>query len=266
MRETLWLLLRNSKLLRRLSSSSVLGKLIKAASNLLVPSLQRKEMRIRGGIGKGLIMEINPRWETEIWEGTYEARAQYLFAKHLYEGVTYYDVGGGLGFYSMVAARLGADVIVFEPAASNSALIAHHLKRNGLESRVRIVPSAVFSYSGEIPLRSNERETGHRNYRVEAAHQDAPRLARVPCTTLDDFVKKNPEPGFLKIDIEGAESEALKGAEMLFRTVRPTLICEIHDELNAAFIMRWLDEKSYQSRWLEDPVGFPRFLYASPRS
>jgi hypothetical protein len=53
---------------------------------------------------------------------------------------------------------------------------------------------------------------------------------------------------------------------MLFCTVRPPLICEIHDEVNAAFVTRWLSEKNYQSRWLEDQPGFPRYLYASPLS
>jgi FkbM family methyltransferase len=266
MREKLWLRFRNSKLLRTLSSSSVLGKPIRAASNLLMPSLQRKEMKIRAGIGKGLIMEINPRWETEMWEGTYEANAQQLFARHLREGMTFYDVGGGLGFYSMVAARLGANVFVFEPAAANSALIAYHVKKNALETRIHIIHSAVFSRTGVISLRSNERETGHANYSVEWADQGTTQLPQVSCTTLDDFARENPKPDFLKIDIEGAESDALKGAEMLFRTVRPPLICEIHDEVNAAFITRWLSEKNYQSRWLEDQPGFPRYLYASPLS
>lgn len=264
MREKLWLRLRNSKLLRRLSSSSVLSKLIRAASGLLVPSLQRKEMRIRAGIGKGLIMEINPRWETEMWEGTYEAEAQHLFAQHLHEGVIYYDVGGGLGFYSMVAARLGAEVFVFEPAAANSALIEHHLRKNALVSRVRIIHSAVFSYTGVILLRSNDRETGHGNYYVESSNQATTQLGRVSCTTLDDFIKENPKPDFVKIDIEGAESEALKGAEILFSTSRPPLICEIHDEANASFVARWLSEKNYQIRWLEGHTRFPCYLYASP--
>lgn len=230
-----------------------------------MPSLHPKEMRIRGGIGKGLILEINPRYETAMWEGTYEAETQRVIAQHLQKGACYYDVGGGAGFYSMAAARLGANVIVFEPAAPNAALILHHLRRNGLEKRVRLIHAAVFSYTGEIPLGSNDPEAEHANYRVSPAGQEAGKLSRVPCTTLDDFIKENPKPDFLKIDIEGAESEALKGAEVLFGTARPPLICEVHDEANAAFVARWLAEKNYQSRWLEDPVRFPCSLYASYR-
>lgn len=239
---------------------------MRAASYLLMPSLGRKLMRIRAGLGKDLIMEINTRWETGIWDGSYEVEVQQLFAQHLREGMTFYDVGGGLGFYSMVAARLGAEVIVFEPAAANAALISRHAKINGLENRIRIVHSAVFSYSGAISLQSNERETGHRNFSVQPQVQATTELTRVPCTTLDNFMKDNPRPDFLKIDVEGAESEVLKGAETLFSTIRPPLVCEIHDEANAASVTHWLDNNQYQCSWLADQSSFPRFLYAAPLS
>lgn len=271
MREELWLRCRNSPLLRRLAASSLFGKLLKAASYWFLPSPHAKEMNVRAGIGKGLILEINPRYETTLWDGTYEPETQRVFAQHVHAATVYYDVGGGIGYYSLAAARLGANVIVFEPSASNAASIAHHLKRNGLESRVRIIPSAVFSYTGEISMRSHHVETEHADSHlrdqscwVVPADQQAAQLPRVPCTTLDDFLKENPKPDFLKMDIEGAESEALKGAEMLFRTVRPPLVCEVHDEANAAFVTRWLQDRNYQSRWLEDEVRYPRSLYASP--
>lgn len=266
MRERLWLRLHSSKLLRGLSSSSVLRAPMRAVSYLLLPSLQRKLMRIRAGLGKDLILEVNPRWETAMWEGTYEAEVQQLLAQHLREGMTFYDVGGGMGFYSLVAARLGAQVIVFEPATSNSDLIARHAERNGLENRIRIIHSAVFSYSGMISLQCNNRETGHGNYCVESVGPTTTDLPRVACTTLDDFQKLNPKPDCVKLDVEGAESEVLKGAQTLFRTARPLLICEIHDAANAAFVTSWLEGQNYQSRWLEDGTGFPRYLYASPVS
>jgi FkbM family methyltransferase len=209
-------------------------------------------------------MELFPRWETEVWEGTHEMEVQQLFAQHVRAGTTFYDIGGGSGFYSMVAARLGAQVIVFEASAENGASISRHLERNGLERQVRLIHSAVFSHTGVVSLQGSARETGHGNYRVQAVDPESTQLPRVSCTTLDDFVKENPKPDFVKIDVEGAESEVLKGAETLFCTARPLLVCEIHDEANASFATRWLEEKNYMSRWLEDDSRFPRHLYASP--
>lgn len=47
---------------------------------------------------------------------------------------------------------------------------------------------------------------------------------------LDDFVAANqlPPPSWIKIDIEGLELPALRGAEQLLRMHRPTVICEIN--------------------------------------
>jgi hypothetical protein len=113
-------------------------------------------------------------------------------------------------------------------------------------------------------LQTDVRDPGTRNACVQPLDQNTTDLSLVSCIKLDDFVKENPRPTFLKVDVEGAESEVLKGAEMLFRTIRPLLVCEIHDEANATFVTGWLNEKGYHSRWLESRVGFPRHLYASP--
>lgn len=86
----------------------------------------------------------------------------------------------------------------------------------------------------------------------------------VPCTTLDNFIQANPEPSLVKMDVEGAESEVLKGADRLFRICRPYLLCEIHDEQNASFAEIWLEERDYACTWLGQESSFPRHLFASP--
>lgn len=265
MREKTWLYLRRSKLLRRLSSFAVLEKPMRAASQLLLPSSRLMSLRVRGGLGKGLLLELNPRWQASQWEGTYEVEVQQAFAQCVGANTTLYDVGGAIGLYSMIGARLGANVIVFEPDAVYSACITRHIHRNGLEDRIRLVQSAVFSYTGVVSLQTDVRDPGTQNARVQPLDQDITNLPHVSCITLDDFVKENPTPTVVKVDVEGAESEVLKGAEMLFRTIRPLLLCELHDETNAAFVTGWLNEKGYCSRWLESRVGFPRHLHASPR-
>jgi len=264
MREKIWLRLRGSRLLRKLSSFAILEKPLRAASHLLLPSSRLVSLRVRGGLGKNLLLELNPRWHTPHWEGTNEMEVQQLFAQCVGAETTLYDVGGALGVYSMIGARLGADVIVFEPDTVHGACITRNVQRNGLECRIRLIQSAVFSHTGVVALRTDVRDPGTRNASVQPLDENTTNLSRVSCIKLDDFVKENPTPTFLKVDVEGAESEVLKGAEMLFRTIRPLLVCEIHDEANAAFVTGWLNEKGYLSRWLESRVGFPRHLYASP--
>ena len=52
----------------------------------------------------------------------------------------------------------------------------------------------------------------------------------MPIVRLDDYVQENgiPAPDWIKIDIEGMELPALRGAEQILRSSHPTIICEIN--------------------------------------
>jgi hypothetical protein len=57
-------------------------------------------------------------------------------------------------------------------------------------------------------------------------------VIRVPVLTLDSYLhrNKNRSADFIKMDVEGAELEILKGAvELLQRNPRPVMLCEIQD-------------------------------------
>jgi len=59
MREAVWLRLRSSTMLRKLSEFPLAHKAMAILSYLLVPHL----LRVRTGPGADLILEMNPRWE-----------------------------------------------------------------------------------------------------------------------------------------------------------------------------------------------------------
>jgi FkbM family methyltransferase len=48
------------------------------------------------------------------------------------------------------------------------------------------------------------------------------------CIALDDLVESIPLPDAIKCDVEGAEAEALRGADKLLRSRRRWIICEMH--------------------------------------
>jgi len=265
MREALWLGLRRSPLLRRLYAIPAFLGPLRWLSFVLLPSYGTRPLRVRSGPAKGLVFELNPRWEMAVWEGCYEQAAQDYLQKQLRSGRVFYDVGANFGFYSLLAARQGAQVFAFEPDVQIADSLERHTHLNFLNARIEIVRAAVYSTSGLIALHPASCRQGHGNAHVgldwEPSHSTVP----VPCTTLDDFARRHDAPDVVKIDVEGTESEVLKGAEKVFAESRPHLLCEVHDAANASFVEAWLRDRSYDIRWLEETDKLPRQLLATPR-
>jgi FkbM family methyltransferase len=233
-------------------------------SYALMPGRLRARVRVQSGPGEGLLIEVNPRWEHRYWEGNYESKVQELLSRFLRPGSTFYDVGANFGYYSILATRFGSLAIAFEPDPANLEEFLKHVELNGLDNKIRLERMAVFSRTGEILLDRAGGQMPHGNAHVRASDEATTGAVKVPCTTLDDFVVSNPVPSLVKMDVEGAESEALSGAERLFQSMRPLLICEIHDMANEKFIKAWLEEKNYTIEWLDSPSVFPHQIFARP--
>src|SRR5258705_6161263 len=236
MREALWLRLRKSPILRRLYAMQGFAAPMKSLSYLLVPSQTMRTLRVRSGPGRGLLFELNPRWEIPTWDGSYELEVQRALQERLKPGSVLYDVGSNIGFYSLLAARQGAQVFAFEPDIQIAGSLERHARLNSLGSKIEVIRAAVFSTSGFVALEPADTARGHGNAHIGSKIQHSNPTVEVPCITLDDFVQKHSVPDTIKIDVEGAESDVLKGAECLFRRSRPHLICEVHDLANDSFV------------------------------
>ncbi len=125
---------------------------------MLVPSSRRVQMEVQSGPGKGLILDVNPRWEHPFLEGEYESEVQDWVMKICRPGVTFFDVGANFGYYSMLATRYGANAIAFEPDSANAQPLVIACK-TGNDFGDRIKPSASGRFflttgraSAEVPL------------------------------------------------------------------------------------------------------------------
>jgi hypothetical protein len=76
----------------------------------------------------------------------------------------------------------------------------------------------------------------------------------VPVTTLDEFVREHALPGLdvVKLDIEGAELEAIAGmTEVLSAARRPVVLCELHPPLTPEQFRDALAVHGYRSEVLD---------------
>lgn len=153
------------------------------------------------------------------------------FRSLLEPGMTVFDIGANFGLYAVVAGRTvgpQGKVFAFEPATVREVL-ADHVRLNGVEDRVEVVPMVVTDEPGEAEfwepedarLASVSRAAAERN-QSSTAHTER-------ATSVDAFCEaRHVVPDVLKIDVEGAEASVLRGARRFLERRRGTLILEVH--------------------------------------
>lgn len=126
----------------------------------------------------------------------------------------------GIGITSSTArfAELVGDagaVWAFEPVKETW----ESLKRNFAgESSVHVEPLALWSESGHLELVGEG----------SGAYTTAAPAGRCPCVSVDEFFAGKTPPDVMKLDVEGAELEVLKGAGILLSTQPPLLLVSIY--------------------------------------
>jgi len=199
--------------------------------------------------------------------GEYEPSIQQALSKYLKPGSVFYDVGAHIGIVSLFAARLvGKDgaVIAFGADPDNANRIEEQLRQNMFD-QIQVVPCAVWSSDGRLRF---ERASAQSSRNQGALASDPARSGKntieVEAIALDDFVQRHNPPTLVKIDVEGAETDVLKGSEKIFAQVKPVLICEVHCQQAAHDVAEWLRQKAYSFEWLKDPLQLPCHLPARP--
>jgi FkbM family methyltransferase len=148
-----------------------------------------------------------------------------VFEAVLRPGDTCYDVGANIGVYTLWAAGLvgpSGQVHAFEPVPPTMAVLEEMVGRNGLD-QVVLVASAVGAAVGQTGLRSYQDASGLAHAVADPTHAD--HVARLD--TLDAYSARHRPPDLIKIDVEGAEIDVLRGAANLLATRAPALLLEM---------------------------------------
>jgi FkbM family methyltransferase len=184
-----------------------------------------------------------------------EAESMQLFADLVGSGNVVIEAGGNIGYMSVYFAKLcgpAGKVIVFEPSPQN----LQYLRRNIVNlPQVIVVEKAVGSSSGPRELfieeLTGQNNTFYADYDVftnnaTAAGYDGGgyRSLRVDVITIDEYCEaNNVHPDFIKIDIEGAELEALQGSERTIQQDKPRIMVEV--SRNIPEVLGWLSSRGY---------------------
>jgi FkbM family methyltransferase len=248
----------------------VVGPIVKACSARL---LNRPRVVAHG---QAAGMRIDPAGAAAGYAlGTSEPLIQDVLARHVPSGGVVWDVGANIGFYSLIASRLVGDgkVVAFEPLPANQEAIRNNLALNGI-SNVQLIGIALSDQEGAAELEIHALPTwakldtsGDTTFKGDTERVGS---VSVVVSTLDAQLAHAPAPDLVKMDIEGAEVAALRGASRLLAEHRPTLICELHGTNRA--VTELLEGHGYDVRTVESPDLAPQdaewyvHVLATPRT
>jgi len=146
------------------------------------------------------------------------------------------DGGACWGDSALYFAREADRVFAFECVPFNIALFGKNMSSNpALAAKIELIERALWDSSGK-DLQFADAGSGSRAV-------DSGATVQVETSTIDDLVRERnlDRIDFIKMDIEGAEVTALRGAEQTIRRFRPRLaICVYHSIADFARIPAWI--------------------------
>jgi FkbM family methyltransferase len=187
---------------------------------------------------------------------------------HVLPGDIVIDGGACWGDTSLYFAFLCGErgkVFAFEILPENLAILEQNIKDNpGLGSRIECVRRALWNRSGET-LGYTSRASG--TSLLVGSKDDG----SVETMTIDELVEQRalPRVDFIKLDVEGAELNALRGAEKTIRTFKPRIaVCVYHQEDDLISIPDYLRSLDCGYKLLLDHFTIyneETILFADPR-
>lgn len=166
-------------------------------------------------------------------DGTFE-EAEIRFLEGVLDGladkVAIIDVGANIGLHSirLVGRRSVAEAYAFEPSSGLADILRQNIEMNNLGSKVHAVRSAVSDGVGQAMF--YECEDNAYSSLKNTQRKQIIRSSPVPVTTIDQFVSEKGinNLALIKIDVEGFETEVIRGATNALKRMSPDLFVEIY--------------------------------------
>jgi len=233
----------------------------------------RFTVRTKYGRFSGDTHDMIPRYI--YYFGQWEPVISGMISQRLRPGQTFIDVGANTGWHTVLAARCVGPkgrVIAFEPSLANFWWLTENVRRNRLEN-VRLVNEAAWSVEAELsffqgPASHSGISSLIQPFAEREGCEDRAQLVRVrplaALLTADEISTAR----VLKIDVEGAELEVVKGLEPVLDSAPNDL--DVFLELNprecdVEAILRPFRKRNYRA-WIIPNEYEPKYYLTYSRT
>ena len=175
-------------------------------------------------------VELHPKDEgitlPIVLTGNYEEAEAEFIRTSVQSGMVVADVGANVGIMSLVMARAVGEaghVYAFEPDGENLQLLERNIVHNGYSGRVDLIDRAVTEHSGSATLFVSRDNKGEHTLIRGAASPGT--STTVETVSMDDFFERTGVfPEFVKMDVQGAEVQVLRGMQRMLTRGFPKII------------------------------------------
>lgn len=162
------------------------------------------------------------------------------------------DAGAATGHFALAATARwpGVRVVCFEPSARQRMMLGRNARLNGVAARMQVEPLALWNSRGFLRFRTHGAISCLEV--VSSLPRHLPFEETVPVEPLDAWVARAglTRLDWIKMDIEGAEIEALAGARATLRRWRPGLLVQAYHVRDGVRTLegcrRWLEGEGYR--------------------
>lgn len=164
----------------------------------------------------------SPVWQQLFYLGDYERDARVFLDREVDSESIVFDVGACIGVHALPLATKAKEIYAFDALSDNFEVLSQNVLNNGMKN-VTLVYAAVSDSAGTIRIPVPDFAGG--NYSLASAGGQS---IEIEAITIDGFCAERgiEKIDVMKMDIEGSETRALRGARNMFlaRAIRKTVI------------------------------------------